>query len=659
VKELDPDLQATLKRVRDDFESAKDVHEQARRRWERYYALYRSYKDMKRSWRDATQEGGRDVASVLRDAQSTFGQSLFIPYVFSVIETTLPRTISSNPKIPIRPRRPEWEDNVEPVRLTMDAQQQKVGYPLILQDVAKSGLTYGLGVQGLYWDTRVKKDKTYLRRATDTSGGVEWVEAKKQEVVYEGPMPECIDIFDWIWSPRAHDHRTLRWCINRSWRDNAYVKEMLDRGAWTLPDGWDFEADIRAMGSREKHDETWQFRMEAAGFTRPDARGDQVHEIWEWHDGTDVVTVIDRALPVQVKKLPYWHQEIPFQVYRPTRVLHEMVGIGEPEAIEDLQRELNELRSNRRDNAKLVLQRPFFYYEGMMDPNEIAFGPGIANAVETNPSEAVYFPPVQDLPESGYREEAALQSDIERITGIDDTVSGAAGGQTGAAATATGVQMVQQAASIRISNKTKRLVEEVVKPGASQWTSLNQQHILEDMPIIGPPKPGEADRRWSWYTIGPEQLAGEFEFDYEEGSMAPDNTVQDRQDGLQFFQMFGQDPLLDPVKVREYALKKYGLDNPEGYLRPQEPQIPEHVFELVAQALQEEAQTDPRKLMAQLAGDPTFLQTLLQGAMAHAQDQAPMDEQGPPPEGAGAADPAQNGNGGPPQMAGAPTPPQP
>jgi hypothetical protein len=45
--------------------------------------------------------------------------------------------------------------------------------------------------------------------------------------------------------------------------------------------------------------------------------------------------------------------------------------------------------------------------------------------------------------------------------------------------------------------------------------------------------------------------------------------------------------------------------------------------------------------------------------MQHAQEQQGMDEQGPPPEGAGAGDPSQNGNGGPPQMAGAPTPPQP
>lgn len=643
MKDLDPKLQARLDQITKDFDSAKSVHEAERRKWERFYALYRSYKDFKRTWADASRNGGRDVDAILRDAQSTFGQPLFIPYVFSVVETTLPRVISSNPKIPIRPRRPEWEDNVEPVRLTMDAQQQKVGYPLVLQDIAKSGITFGLGVQKLYWEKRVKKEKRYLAKASDTeTAGGEWVEKTREEVVYEGPCPEPWDIFDWIWSPHAHNAQTLRWCVFRSWRDNRYLKEMFERKVWELPDGWDFDRDVANMASRDKHSDIWQQRMAASGVSQPDDRGNQLHEVWEWHNGTDVVTVLDRQCPVQDKPNPYWHQEIPAQVYRPTRALGQMVGIGEPEAIEDLQYEMNELRMQRRDNARLVLQRPFAYFDGLLDPNDITFAPGYGIPVDGDPREVIFPLPLQDIPASGYQEEARLQADIERITGIDDSVSGASGDSGGAAATATGVQMVQAAANIRISNKTKRLVEEVVKPGASQWTELNQQHIVEEQVVAGPPLPGEGDRRWSWYTIGPEQLAGEFEFDYEEGSMAPDNVVQKRQDGLQFLQMFGQDQLVDPRKVREFVLQKFDIDNPEGWLVPEEPQVPMHVLEMVREAITEEAQTDPQKLLAELAGNPQFFDELLQGAMMQSQEQEQMEAGAPPAQG---GDPTQQPQG--------------
>jgi hypothetical protein len=107
--------------------------------------------------------------------------------------------------------------------------------------------------------------------------------------------------------------------------------------------------------------------MAAAGYTQTDKRAGHVHECWEFHDGARVITILDKTMPVQAGPCPYWHGEIPFQVYRPTNVLHEMVGIGEAEAIEDLQDEMNELRTQRRDNAQLVVQRPFAYFDGLRD----------------------------------------------------------------------------------------------------------------------------------------------------------------------------------------------------------------------------------------------------------------------------------------------------
>jgi hypothetical protein len=49
---------------------------------------------------------------------------------------------------------------------------------------------------------------------------------------------------------------------------------------------------------------------------------------------------------------------IPFQVYRPTPLQGQMVGIGDLEPLEHLQRELDTLRSQRRDGATLALAAP-------------------------------------------------------------------------------------------------------------------------------------------------------------------------------------------------------------------------------------------------------------------------------------------------------------
>jgi hypothetical protein len=206
--------------------------------------------------------------------------------------------------------------------------------------------------------------------------------------------------------------------------------------------------------------------------------------------------------------------------------------------------------------------------------------------VDGDPRELVFPLPLQDIPASGYQEEANLQRDIERVTGIDDTLSGGEGGG-GASQTATGVQMVHAAANLRIQNQTRRLEIETVKRTARQFLALNQQYIIEEQVIAGPPKPGEqAHRAHSWYRVGPAELAGEFEIEPEGGSMTPPNPVEKMQKALQISQMFmplAQAGLVKPEKVVEYMLDNSGVENPRSWLQPQAVQLPPEAVALAAE----------------------------------------------------------------------------
>ena len=68
----------------------------------------------------------------------------------------------------------------------------------------------------------------------------------------------------------------------------------------------------------------------------------------------------------------------------------------------------------------------------------------------------------------------------------------------------------------------------------------------------------------------------------EGGSTAPENVPQQRQDAQPFVGL-SQDPRLDGQKLLIRALQLMGIDQPEGYLAPQMPQIP---AEIVQQFLQ-------------------------------------------------------------------------
>jgi hypothetical protein len=264
-----------------------------------------------------------------------------------------------------------------------------------------------------------------------------------------------------------------------------------------------------------------------------------------------------------------------------------MLGIGEPEALEDLQEEMNTLRSQRRDNASLVLQRPFAYFDGLADIGDFEFGPGAMWPVSGDPSQLVFPIPLQDIPGSSYQEEARLQADIERVSGINDMEAGA--GASGAGETATGAQLVHAAANVRIANKTMLLATETVTNQAEQMLSLLQQKITSEVYLPGPPKEGERSP-WSWYVLGPEVLADEWLVEADGGSFAPENVPQERADGTQLYNQFSQDPIVDPMWLREQVLVKMGYKDARRHLRAPTPQVPIEVLELVKAQLAAEVE---------------------------------------------------------------------
>jgi hypothetical protein len=610
---LKPELEAYKKRVCEKYDQAKGLHDSLRNKWDRYHRQYRGYQELKKTYAN---RGQRDVDEILQDYYSEgYGPSLHIPYTFSVIETTLPRMLSNNPRLLITPARPEWEENVETIRLIIDRQQEASGYPLVLQDVGKSGLIYGLGVQKVMWEHRTVSTRKLVPGIYN-----EWVEDEATET-YAGACAESVDIYDFLWDPMATSMSNCRWAIHRRWLGKEEVYDRFNtpgadgKPAWTYPDGWDWE-DVCSLGSSEARTEVWSERMRMAGHLNADARGEHVHEVWEFHTGAEVIVLLDRELPVAFGPNPYWHKELPFQIFRPTRVPNELVGIGEAEAIEDLQIEMDEMRTSRRNNARLVLQRPFAYYDGLFDPGDVQFGPGAMFAVDGDPREVLQPIPLQDIPGSSYQEEARLQADIERVTGIDDTVSG--GGEQ-QAQTATGVQLVQAAANIRIQNKTRLCEQETIKPAAHQWLRLNQQMITTENVVPGPPKPEDGDRAYSFYTVSPESLAGTYLVEPEGGATQANNPAEKMTQAQTLTMLFGQNPLVDQRAITEKALDWAGLATPQRYLAPPPPVLDETGVQILSQ------------MLIQGGEDPATVQQAIQVAIQMAEQQKQLQAAQPEP----------------------------
>ena len=562
-----PELaQKIVARVKKRQEEMDKTHCQYRPKWDRLYGLWRNYDDLKSDYSAARQANDTDGArGVLLDGGREWGGLLFIPYAFATVETVVPRVITNPPKWQGRPRKSEAAESAEAVQDLMNQEQQNINYELLLQPTARRGLKFGLGVQFAYWQ---KKSRKMDRNVPARRGGYQTVE---QEVTLrEGPMVEDVDIYDFFWDESAKNIETCDDVVRRTWRSNRYVERMIESGQW-------FKVDMEAvngMASPSKRDEIWAGRMKAQGLSKMDTREGRLHEVWEYHDCDYVYTVLDGNILVAADRTPFYHRSLPFQVYRPTMVEGEMPGIGEIEPIEDLVAELNTLRSQRRDNATFVLNRAYAYAEGFVNRKNLKIGPGMAIPTQGDPREAIFPLPVEDIPASGYAEENAMKQDIELASGVSEVTAGSqAAGESAGSETATGIQLVQAAANVRIAMKAKMLVLEVGKPTVWQFQDLYAQHTLE--PFEMRIDDSDSQEGYRFIEVTPEQLQTDIDWVPEDGSTEPENKPQKLNNALTLFQQLMQSEIADQAEALKYLLKEFGVQNPERFIAEPEAVSPE------------------------------------------------------------------------------------
>ncbi len=648
MTEISPDdralLDGILKRVRRFEETIGRFYSEGL--WARMDRLYHGYTDFKISLQGVY---GPEREALYRDARKEFGHELFIPYAFSIVETVLPALLSNRPRILVLPQDGASERNVENMKAIIDTQQAQINLEIKLQSVVKSGLIYGLGVGKSYWLRRdgIKPVVQPLSRLhpqrvlydlTNGRQGQQYGVTTCAEPLFDDPTFEPIPIRDFGWDTMGSGIDTCRCMWHRTWRDTDYVLDRLQD-----PLGWQHMAqqgaqltleDVSQGGaSMDLYRKALRPQFMAQGVPLPDPR-ETIHEVLEYHDRGQIVTVLDRRFIVRVIPNETWYGRLPFPIYRPTEVPNQMVGKGEIEPGEDLFEEVNQMRTDRRWAALMRLNPPLFYQSGVVDPDKIRVGPGEMNEVIGSPQELIWPLEIGDVPGSSYRETAEIASDIVRMSGISDAF---AGGDS-AAETATGIQLQLARASARIQLKTQRAEKELIKPLAEHWVALNQRHILEAREVVtpAPPVPGQPERAWAFYRVGPQELAGHFAVDPDGGSTSPENVPQKRQDaqfGLALLSSPAGMQLLDARQIMVWILDNAGVKNPEAYLSAGM-QVPPETLDLIAQHLSE------------MGVDPGAAQQLVAGSLQEAieaKDQAAQgaDHGAPEPGGPPTPQPGQ------------------
>jgi hypothetical protein len=133
--------------------------------------------------------------------------------------------------------------------------------------------------------------------------------------------------------------------------------------------------------------------------------------------------------------------------------------------------------------------------------------------------------------------------------------------------TATGIQLVQAAAGVRIKLKTKNLLAETVRPAGRQFLELDKQYIQSEI-TIRVPDTAQAEG-FRFQAVGPEQLLADIDAPIPDaGSTEPDNPPARQQAAMSLYEALSQDRNVNQQKLVSHVLKEYDIPDADAWMIP-------------------------------------------------------------------------------------------
>ena len=381
------------------------------------------------------------------------------------------------------------------------------------------------------------------------------------------PFVERISPFDVFVDPDARSLKEAKWIAQRTRR--PLVDVMVD-GRYDKA----VRREVSATTMEARQDD--QFGIAGRGRDTGDIDYVDIWEFWDLRRET-VSTFAEASLEgylIPPHEMPYAFGH-PFVMLRNYEVPDEFYPMGELEAIEGLQKELNATRTQMMNHRKRY-QRKVLYdkeafdsagIEALRDDKDNVLVPVDTASAQVNISQVVAPMPQMGTPPDFYNQSDLISNDIDRVSGVSDYMRGA---QAEIRRTATEAAMINDAMNARSGDKLGRIESSLGQIGR-RLVQLLQQYMTGEMVVrIAGQGPSKA-----WVTLDSDYIQGEFDFEVEGGSTQPRNESFRRQSAMQLSEAMGPfigTGVIDPVAVARHVLQ-FGFDvkDIEAFLVPPPP----------------------------------------------------------------------------------------
>lgn len=468
--------------------NSKDYLRPFQEKWEEYYQLYRSVPDEGR--------------------QSYKGRAnLFVPYVFSTIETVVPRLTANQPKPIVSPRNPEDMVSAKNMQKAVDYYLEQMRFKPKYKSWIRDMCMYGVGVVKLYWKKEGDEDRPEME-VMDISTG---------EIYFDPTTKDINDPHNWWIHEFKQDIEEIK--ENPNYKlDDADIMMNLEN----LSDGTDPSMDAYYES----------FRNYIVGNnTGKDSKAKKaiLWEYWGEYPNEDgemephIITILNKKWVIRKEKNPYPHERPPFIAVTDIVLPHEPIGIGEIEPLVSLQYELNDTRNQRMDNVTLAMNRMWIVGTAadVIDKELVSQPGGIIRAADPSQVVPVITP---DMTKSAYNEESLIKGDIQLASGVSDMVPNVGSKQDTNAANSTvrGMAMIQEQSNARFQLKLDN-IEDSMKVLGTMLVDMIQEFMPNDLVIRFQTEMGPVFKK-----LSKEELDGNFDFTVEMGSTQPMNRITRR-----------------------------------------------------------------------------------------------------------------------------------
>jgi hypothetical protein len=497
------------------------------------------------------------------------GDRLLVNICFSIINTLAPAVSIGRPKINVNPRRYEDGDKAVTTEAIINYWWQHYNCQPEFQRAVKDYLILGHGwiKTGYRFVEEEKLDKIeYTADEAISDEDQATGDVESTFIIREDrPFLERIDPMNMFVDVDASNMDDCRWIAQRSRRPLKDIQS--DKR-------YDYTARMAVSpSSYSKYGSTTQGNISYDDTNTDDAYAD-VFEYYDINTG-EMCIFADTGDKFLVKpvKMPYVFGH-PFFMLRNYDIPNFFYPMGELEAIEPLQYELNETRTQMMNHRKRY-SRKWLYSESAFDD----FGRQMLASDDDNvivpvkgsenlQNIVVPMPALINPPEF-YNQSELITNDIDRVSGVSEYQRGAIPETT---RTAREASIIAEAGNARVSEKLVS-IENAIAACASNLIMLAQQYLTgeQTVRIVG------SETAPVWLTFDKDYISGEFDFTVEAGSTAPRNEAFRRDMALQIvsaMQPFAQVGLVNMSKLAEYVLTTgFGVKNASAFL--QEPPPPQ------------------------------------------------------------------------------------